>query len=905
MSLANPTTPMMKQYRELKAAHPGTILLFRCGDFYETYEDDAEEAGRLLNIIVTRKSAGADGMVAMAGVPFHAIESYLAKLVRAGRRVAIAEQTEDPKSAKGLVRREVVRVVTPGTALEEGLVDERANNYIVSLNRSGTGTWGIGLADLSTGYFALTEVAGEQAEEELLTELSRLEPRELLLPESLEVHALQPLLAERAIPLTRQPDSAFRRDTAHRVLREHFGVQSLEGFGAEELTWGLGAAGALLQYLKDTQKSAVSHLHNLAVRYRRDNMVLDSVTQRSLELVRNIHGGGREATLLSVLDRTATPMGARMLRGWILEPLRSREQIEARLDAVEELTRVLALRQPLGEGLRGMKDIERIVSRASVGTASPRELAALRLALQKLPALRELLRGAEAEQLTRLGEALDPMAELLDELERGLVEDPPAAVRDGGVIREGYSKELDEILLAARGGKDVIAGIREREAERLGIPNLRIGFNKVFGYYIELTQAQMRQLGDDGVPTEYIRKQTLANAERFITPELKEKEELILTSEERLGELEARLFSGLRQAVAREAPALLENARLVAEADCLLSLAEVALAQGYTRPGINGDSRLEIEAGRHPVLEALQRDPPFVPNDSLLDATECQVALVTGPNMAGKSTYIRQVALICLLAHMGSFVPAARASVPLRDRIFTRVGAMDHLARGQSTFLVEMTELANILRHATTDSLVILDEIGRGTSTYDGLSIAWAACEFLHNTRGVRPLTLFATHYHELAELEGALPRLRNFSVAVEETGRKIVFLYRIVAGHTDHSYGIHAAELAGVPPMAVARAREILLSLEAGDPVAARVAAETDGDTPTRSGRDGKLRRKPQAKVLPVPEPWEDQQLTLFDTPRTHPVVDKLRVLDPHRLTPIEALSILSEMKKEAEREG
>ncbi len=894
---------MMRQYRELKEAHPGTILLFRCGDFYETYEEDAEDAGRLLNIIVTRKSAGADGMVAMAGVPYHAIDSYLAKLVRAGRRVAIAEQTEDPKAAKGLVRREVVRVVTPGTALEESLVDDRANSYLVSLTRSGTGTWGIGLADLSTGYFALTEVAGAEAGEELLTELSRLEPRELLLPESLDVQALRPLLAERAIPLTRQPDGAYRSDAARRVLCEHFHVQSLEGFGAEELTWGVSAAGALLQYLKDTQKSAVSHLHNLAVRYRQENMVLDSVTQRSLELVRNIHGGGREATLISVLDRTATPMGARMLRGWILEPLRNRERITARLDAVEELTSVLALRQPLGEGLRGMKDMERIVSRASVGTASPRELAALRTALQKLPGLKSLLCGAEAPLLRQIGGALDPLEPLRDELERGLVEEPPAAVRDGGVIREGYNEELDEVFRAARGGKDLIAGIREREAERLGIPNLRIGFNKVFGYYIELTQAQIRQLGEDGIPSSYIRKQTLSNAERYITPELKEKEDLILSSEEKLGELEARLFSQLRQAVAGEAPALLENARLVAEADCLLSLAEVALAQGYTRPEINGEGRLEIEAGRHPVLEALQRDPPFVPNDSLLDGTECQIALITGPNMAGKSTYIRQVALICLMAHLGSFVPAARASIPLRDRIFTRVGAMDHLARGQSTFLVEMTELANILRHATSESLVILDEIGRGTSTYDGLSIAWAACEFLHNTRGVRPLTLFATHYHELTGLDGALPRLRNFSVAVEDTGGKIVFLYRIVAGHTDHSYGIHAAELAGVPPIAVTRAREILTALETGQPVAARVATG-DGEKQGAAGDGAKLRRRPQAKLLPVAEPWEDQQLTLFDTPRTHPVVEKLRALDPNRLTPIEALSILSEVKKEADRE-
>ena len=898
MSAKPPVTPMMRQYWELKEAHPNTILLFRCGDFYETYAEDAEEAGRLLNIIVTRKAAGADGDVAMAGVPFHAIDTYLAKLVRAGKRVAVAEQTEDPKQAKGLVAREVVRVITPGTALEEGIVDDRANNYLVCLTRSGTGAWGVALADLSTGYFGLTEVAGAEAEDELLTELARLEPREILLPEDLDAQSLNPLLAERHVVITRLPASDFRKESAERLLCDHFRVQSLEGFGAHAFPVGVSSAGALLQYLKDTQKSTISHIQNFFVRFSRETMVIDAVTQRSLELVRNIHGGGREATVLSVLDRTQTPMGARLLRGWILEPLRDRQRIERRLDAVGELTASLPLRNSLQSELRGMRDMERIVSRAAVGTAGPRDLATLRSALHRLPALKDLLSGSKAEMLRELGSLIDPLTELHELLEKGLVEEPSATIRDGGVIRPGFHQELDELSEITRGGKSFIAQLRAEEAERIGIPNLKIGYNKVFGYYIELTKSQIRQLGDEP-PSDYIRKQTLTNSERFITPSLKEKEETILTAEEKINVLEARLFADLRQAVADAAPAILRDAQAIAQLDCLMSFADVALAQGYRRPGLNEEGRLEIQDGRHPVLEALQRDPPFVPNDSLLDPSENQISLITGPNMAGKSTYIRQVALIVLLAHIGSFVPARQASIPLRDRIFTRVGAMDHLARGQSTFLVEMTELANILRHATSESLVILDEIGRGTSTYDGLSIAWAVCEFLHNSKGRRPLALFATHYHELTELEEALPRLKNFSVAVDESQKRIVFLYKIVRGRTDRSYGIHAAELAGVPQIAVSRAGEILKGLENGEAVAPRVATE---DEEVEVAMDGPRKRQ-SARLLPTAEPWEDQQLSLFDSAGPHPAVERLLQIDPNRLTPMEALALLAELRREAEQ--
>jgi len=898
-TIQNATSPMMRQYADLKAAHPGTLLLFRCGDFYETYGEDADEAGRLLNIIVTRKSAGADGMVAMAGVPYHAIDTYLAKLVRAGKRVAIAEQTEDPKQAKGLVERQVVRVVTPGTATEDGMVEDGANNYLVALTKTGTGVWGIAVADLSTGAFGLTEVAGADAEEEMLSELARLEPREILLPERLDAQALRPLLADRPVAITRLPESDFREETARRVLCDHFRVQSLEAMGADGFPAGIASAGALMQYLRDTQKSAVPHMTNLFVRFSHEGMVLDAVTQRSLELVRNSHSGGREATLLSVLDRTRTPMGARLLRSWVLEPLRHREPIEARLDAVEEFVEAMALRNSIAEQLKGMRDLERIVSRAAVGTAGPRELAVLRTGLQRLPPLRAIVNGARCSMLRNIGAGIDLLAGLRDLLERGLSEEPPANARDGGAIRDAYNADLDELLAVARGGKDFIARLRQEEADRTGIAGLKIGYNKVFGYFIELTQAQLRQL-PGGVPEDYIRKQTLANAERYITPSLKEKEELVLTAETRIGDLEAALFAGIRSAVADAAPGILSNARRLAELDCLLSLAEVALAQGYVRPSLNDRGAIEIEEGRHPVLEAIQRDPPFVANDTLLDPTGCQVALITGPNMAGKSTYIRQVALIVLMAHMGGFVPARRADIALRDRIFTRVGAMDHLARGQSTFLVEMTELANILRHATNDSLVILDEIGRGTSTYDGLAIAWSVCEFVHNVRGRRPLALFATHYHELTDLESALPRLRNFSVAVEETGDRIVFLYRIIRGRANRSYGIHAAELAGVPPLAVLRAKEILNGLEAGEPVAPRVAT---GDAEAEIAEGERPTPRKGARLLPVAEPWESQQLTLFDAPRVHPAVERLRLVDPNRLTPIEALALLAELRREVDQ--
>ncbi len=891
------TTPMMQQFARLKAENPDAILLFRCGDFYETYCEDAEEAGRLLNIAVTRKGAGADGDVAMAGVPFHAIDGYLAKLVRLGRHVAIAEQTEDPKKAKGLVRREIVRVVTPGTAIEEAILEDGANNYIACLVPGKSGEWGVGLADVSTGFFALTEVAAADAAARLTDELAGLEAREILLPESADASILNPLLAERRVSITRRPDNDFRAANARGLLLDHLRVQSLEGFGAGDLEAGVCAAGGLLRYLRDTQKTSIGHIRSLRVHHGREGMVLDAVTQRSLELVRNLHGGGREGTLLEVLDRTVTPMGARMLRRWILQPLAGVSEIAERLEAVDELVRSGTLRRDLAAALKNVRDVERITGRASAGTAGPRDLAALRQSLASLPALKALLGVRSSPLLLREGASITPLDGLTDRLASGLAEEPPARVADGGAIRDGHDARLDELRSVSRDSKTWIAEFRAREAQRTGIDKLRIGYNKVFGYYIELTHAQIRTLPGGETPGDYVRKQTLANGERYITPELKEREDTILHAEERSLALEHELFDGLRLAVAESAPELLANAEIVARADCLLSLAETAIEHGYARPVVTEEDVLEVRDGRHPVLEALQNDPPFVPNDVCLASGECQLGLITGPNMAGKSTFIRQVALIALMAHMGSFVPAAEARIGLLDRIFTRVGAMDHLARGQSTFLVEMTETANILRNATSRSLVILDEIGRGTSTYDGLSIAWAVCEFLHNTEGQAPKTLFATHYHELTALDRALPRIRNFHVAVLEQKDRIVFLFKVVPGATDRSYGVHAAEFAGVPPEVVGRAREILAGLERGEAVAPRLA-ESGG-----SGTAGPSTRR-KASILPHAEKW-DPQTSLFDMAPENAAVERLRLLDPNRLTPLEALAILSELKSLADSEN
>jgi len=863
---------MVRQYRRIKAQYPDTILMFRLGDFYEMFNDDAHTASRVLEIALTKKHIGNGQTMPLAGVPYHALDSYLARFIKAGYKVAICEQLEDPAKAKGVVRRDVVRVVTPGTLIESDILDEKTNNYLAAV-AAGKNALGLAYADLSTGRFVVGEFDSQRAEDELAVELMTLQPAEVLVADSLRDRVARLLDPHHPTVLTQRPAEEFDPASGRKKLLNQLGVAALDGFGADAMTAALGAAGAILGYLDETQKTVLRHLRSLEVHSPADAMVLDYTTQRGLELLESFHAADKAGTLLSILDRTLTGMGARMLRRWIVRPLRSRAAIERRLEAVENLVGDFAIRDSVGKALRGLHDLERIMGRVGCRSANARDLYSLRLSLERLPLLGQGLAGARAPLLREIADHIDPLPQLRDLLQRALADDPPYLLSEGGMIRDGYHAEVDALRAITRDSKSWIQRMQEEEIRRTAIPKLKIGFNKIFGYYIEVTKPNFHL-----VPPDYIRKQTLVGAERFVTPALKEKEEIILNAEERLHSLELQLFETLRDQVADFIAPVQELSQRIGELDSLRSLAEAAIAGSYVRPEIAEDGRIEITEGRHPVLEAIQTDPPFVPNDTRLDRESCQIALITGPNMAGKSTYIRQVALVTLMAHMGSFVPARRATIGLVDRIFTRVGAMDYLIKGQSTFLVEMSETANILNNATDQSLVVLDEIGRGTSTYDGLSIAWAVLEALHNRAARRPKTLFATHYHELVDLENHLARLKNFNVAVLEEKDKIVFLYKIVPGGTDRSYGIYAAQLAGVPAETLDRARQILFDLECGN----QIEIKGPGRKPSRAAASDNL------------------QLTFFDA-LSHPVLDRLRSLDVNQLTPLEALKILDELARES----
>ncbi|PKO16982.1 DNA mismatch repair protein MutS [candidate division BRC1 bacterium HGW-BRC1-1] len=920
-SAGDGTTPLLRQYAQIKAQHPDHVIFFRCGDFYEMFHDDAKLGAAVLGITLTARGRNSQGeSIPLAGIPYHALEPYLARMIRAGHRVAICEQMENPKQAKGVVRREVVRVVTPGTLLEENLLDGKANNYLAAVVRE-KDALGLASLDFSTGHFSITEFIGARAEERCGHELTRLSPSEVVTARD-QHDALLPLV-ENALGAASGAGagggrmavveaSAVTSHAARTALLRQFGVRDLHGFGAEESPTAVRAAGAILEYLRETQRTAMLHVNELRVTHPGEFMMLDAVTQRSLELVSNLSDATRRHTLLEVLDHTGTAMGGRALRSWILQPLRTRAEINARLDAVQAFVDDHERRRRGVECLRGVNDLERIVSRAACKTANARDLVALRASLRQVPRLRALTEpgakkpddglfpnltddpatvadpatcsetpGAEPKiskpaprpLLDRLRDEMDPLEELTTRLELSLIDTPPLTVREGGMIREGCNARLDELRAISTDSKSWIAQMRADEIAATGISNLKIGYNRVFGYYIEVTKAQV-----DRVPPHYIRKQTLANGERYVTPELKEKEEIILHAEERIQELEFEMFEALRDEVCARTREIQRTARAVAALDVIVSLAQAAVAGRYARPVVGEGVAFNVTDGRHPVLEALNFDQPFVPNDTLLDPEDHQILLITGPNMAGKSTYIRQVALITLMAHMGGFVPASSAVVPLVDRIFTRVGAMDQLAKGQSTFLVEMSETANILNNATDESLVILDEIGRGTSTYDGLSIAWSVIEYLHNTPGRRPLTLFATHYHELVELEGPLARLKNYNVAVLEEAERVAFLYKIVRGSTDHSYGIYAAQVAGLPKAVVSRAKEILGSLEMGNAV--EVVHPGDGGDSGAGSGGGMV------------------QLTLFDV-MGHPVVERLREVNVEKLTPLEALNLLAQLRR------
>ncbi len=874
-SRAAPTgklSPMLAQYQRIKAEHPDVLLMFRMGDFYEMFGEDAKVASELLEITLTSRPAGGAERTPLCGVPYHALDRYLAKLIALGLRVAVCEQIEDPKLAKGIVKRAVTRVVTPGTLLEDGMLEARVNNYLAvahcavphakegaaaTATEGGEPRFGLAVADISTGEFGVTQLTGLSC---LAEEVGRLTPAELLLSgDAFDTEAVKPHVRGRVDRLEEDPFPA--RDSAAQLC-DHFGTTSLRGFGCEGLPLAIEAAAGLLRYLRAHQEAAARHLRTLSTWSTEDHMALDANTRRHLELVQATGAGPTARSLLQVLDRSVTAMGGRALRRWVLLPLLNLEEIHRRQEAVEEFVSGALLRGDVRDGLRRVSDVERLTTRASTGVCSPRDLGQLRASLRVVPDVVETLAEARSAPLVWLREGLDPLPELAETLERALVDEPPLNLRDGGVIREGFSAELDELRDAAAGGKAGIARLEAEERERTGIPNLKVGFNSVFGYYIEVSKSNVSR-----VPADYHRKQTTANGERYLTPKLKEFEAAVLGAEERAGQLEATLFEALRSEVAGYSPRLLALAGGLANLDALAALAEAASANGYTRPLVDEGGVMEITGGRHPVVEQAALEP-FVPNDLLLGPDDQRLLVITGPNMAGKSTFLRQTALITLMAQIGSFVPATSARIGRVDRIFTRVGAHDDLAGGQSTFMVEMNEAANILNNATDQSLVILDEIGRGTSTFDGLSIAWAIVEFLAQL-GAK--TLFATHYHQLNDLERQLPGVKNFRVLVKEQGHRIVWLRKIAPGGTDKSYGIQVARLAGLPESVVDRAREVLADLEATG----------------RARRPGK-----------VSERTEQVQLTFFEA-ETHPVVDALKALDVETLTPLEALTTLAALQR------
>lgn len=872
--LENGLTPMFAQYQQLKAEYHDAILMFRLGDFYEMFFADAEVAARDLDLVLTGRDGGkALGRVPMCGVPYHALEGYIARLIERGHKVAICEQTEDPKQARGLVRREVVRVITPGTLVEPRLLEEKRNHYLAAVCQGRTG-FGLAYCDLSTGEFAACELAGAHGLRHLVEELGRLEPRELLLEPGLEQAPgiVQPLRAA-GVPYGPYNARAFHHGEAYRRLIEQFRTATLRGFGAEEAELATRAAGAVLCYLEETQKTTLGHITGLSLYTPGAFMTLDPSTRRNLELTRPLRDSGRKGTLLWVLDRTVTSMGGRLLKTWIERPLLDLGEVTARHDAVAELVDQPLLRAELRSLLDSVYDLERLAGRIAYGSANARDLIALTRSLVALPSLRILLGEAAAARLQALRDGLDMLDDVRDLIDRAIADDPPFALTEGGLIKAGYHAEVDRLRTATRDGKGWIAALEAQEKERTGIKSLKVGFNKVFGYYLEVTAANLHL-----VPDTWIRKQTLAGGERYITPELKEMEEQVLGAEERLRALEYDLFLQLRGLLAEEVARVQASARAVAELDALAALADVASAYGYCRPQMDESGVVQLRDSRHPVLERVLPEGGFVPNDCLLDGGENRMLLVTGPNMGGKSTYMRQVALTALMAQAGSFVPAAAARLGVVDRIFTRVGAADDLATGQSTFMVEMSEVAQILHAATARSLVVLDEIGRGTATFDGLSIAWAVAEYICDPERVGARTLFATHYHELCELEGLLPGVRNYSVAVREKGEEVAFLYKIVRGGADRSYGIHVARLAGLPRLVVDRAREILATLEQ---------------------QEGQRRSRREAAAARIRERGATQ-LTFFEA-RPHPLVEELLGLNVMALTPLEALNLLYKLQEKA----
>lgn len=868
-------SPMMTHYLETKKEYPDCVLFYRLGDFYEMFFEDAVTVSRELEITLTGKECGLEERAPMCGVPHHAVENYLIRLVQKGYKVAIAEQMEDPKLTKGLVKREVIRVVTPGTITSAQALDETKNNYLMGIVYVGE-TFGIAVADISTGDFLVTEV---ESERELTDEINKFNPSEIICNEAFYVSGVDiEDIKNRYHAVVSSLDNHFFSDeVCRKILKEHYKVGALSGLGLEDYDTGIIAAGSVMQYMYETQKSSLSHITNITPYSTGQFMIIDTSTRRNLELLETLREKQKRGSLLWVLDRTKTAMGARMLRTYIEQPLIHKSEIIKRQNAIEELNMNYISREEICEYLNPIYDLERLIGRISYKTANPRDLISFKNSLEMLPFIKNILGEFNSEMLKDIQEELDPLTDVKDLIDRAIIDDPPITVREGGIIKEGFHEEADKFRHAKTEGKSWLAELESREKEKTGIKNLKVKYNKVFGYYFEVTNSFK-----DLVPDYFIRKQTLANAERYTTDELKELEDVILGAEDKLYTLEYQLFTEVRDSVAAQVLRIQKTARAVAGIDVITSLSSVATRNNYVKPGINEKGVIDIKNGRHPVVEKMLRDDLFVSNDTYLDNSKNRLSIITGPNMAGKSTYMRQTALIVLMAQIGSFVPADEANIGICDRIFTRVGASDDLASGQSTFMVEMTEVANILRNATKNSLIVLDEIGRGTSTFDGLSIAWAVVEHISNSKLLGAKTLFATHYHELTELEGTISGVNNYCIAVKEQGDDIVFLRKIIKGGADKSYGIQVAKLAGVPDTVIYRAKELLSELSEADiTVKAKEIAETNSNMAQR-------------KAIPKPDEVDLQQMSLFDTVKDNDIIKELGELELGNMTPIDALNIL-----------
>ena len=868
-------SPMMVHYLETKKQYPDCILFYRLGDFYEMFFEDALTVSKELEITLTGKECGLEERAPMCGVPYHALDNYLYRLVQKGYKVAIAEQMEDPKQAKGLVKREVIRVVTPGTITSAQALDETKNNYLMGIVYIDE-RFGIAVSDISTGDFLVTEVASER---ELADEINKFCPSEIICNDAFFVSGVDTEeVKNRYQTVISALDSHFFSDEGCRkILKEHFKVGSLDGLGLQDYDTGVIAAGAVMEYMYETQKSTLSHITTITPYSTGEFMIIDTSTRRNLELLETMREKQKRGTLLWVLDKTKTAMGARLLRTYIEQPLIHKDDIIARQNAIEELNMNYISREEICEYLNPIYDLERLIGRISYKTANPRDLISFKNSLEMLPYIKDLMGEFTTPLLKELWEELDPLEDVHDLVSRAIVDDPPVSLRDGGIIKEGYHEETDKLRHAKTEGKTWLAQLESRERDKTGIKNLKVKYNKVFGYYFEVTNSFKGM-----VPDYFVRKQTLANAERYTTDELKELEDMILGAEEKLYTLEYGLFCEVRDTIAAEVLRIQQTARAIAGIDVMTSLSAVATKNNYVKPRINEKGVIDIKNGRHPVVEKMMRDDLFVANDTYLDNTKNRLSIITGPNMAGKSTYMRQTALIVLMAQLGSFVPADEANIGICDRIFTRVGASDDLASGQSTFMVEMTEVANILRNATKNSLIVLDEIGRGTSTFDGLSIAWAVVEHISNPKLLGAKTLFATHYHELTELEGTINGVNNYCIAVKEQGDDIVFLRKIVKGGADKSYGVQVAKLAGVPDSVIVRAKELLVELSDADITArAKEIAEAGAGTPKHA-------------AVPRPDEVDLQQMSLFDTVKDDDIVRELGELELGNMTPIDALNTL-----------